>query len=112
MELFAACLAIAGLIGMVGACILIFYAGIHLSRANDIYADVKRSISEFQVDAVSKHEQIQDWILQTNIAVESSETKSAGVREFCAKGYLDMEKKVQKIEKAFDELNNTTKFLN
>ena len=101
-----------GVLSMFGACILLFYTGMQLKSASEIHSNTMEAISDLRNNTVKEHEQIQNWILETNIALESTETKSAGVREFCARGFLDIEKKVQKIETAFDELGNYTKFVN
>jgi hypothetical protein len=112
MELFTMFLAGVGAFGLGGACLLLFYCGMQLNRAIEMNAETIKSTAEVRDMIVEEHKQIQEWILNTNIALETSDKKSAGVREFCAQGYLDMEKKVQRVETAFDELNNSTKFVN
>jgi hypothetical protein len=101
-----------GILSMFGASVLLFYTGMQLKNAAEVYHNTMEAIADLRSNTAKEHEQIQNWIIDTNVAVESSETKSAGVREFCAKGYLDMEKKVKKIEETFEELGNTTRYTN
>lgn len=109
---FGAVLTCLGIFSMFGACILLFYTGMQIKGAAEIHSNTMEAIADLKNCTLKEHDQIQNWILETNIAIEASETKSANVREFCAKRYLDIEKRIQEVEKTFADMNSTTKMLN
>jgi len=119
MEVFAYCLGVCGIMSLLGACALIFRSGNALLQAQEVlsvavrtHSDTMKALNDFRETSDKAHTQVQNWILETNVAIETSETKSQNVREFCAKRYIDTEKRLEAIEKTFAELSNTPNLLN
>jgi len=113
IEIFCATLAFIGIIALLGTCLLLFYAGSQLASAITLHSETLRVVGQLHDKILAEHTQIQEWIIQMNTTVENSDTKSAGVREFCARNFLELDTRIKAIEKTFQELNaNTPSLLN
>ena len=119
MEIFAACLGVTGILSLLGACMLIFRAGQTQIEAQQIlnvavrtHSDTMKSLADFRESSEGAHKQVQEWILETQGQIETSETKMTNVQDFCAKRYVATEKRMDAIESTFKQMSGTVDLLN
>jgi malonyl CoA-acyl carrier protein transacylase len=112
-EFIVGILLIIGIISLLGACTLLFYAGMQLSRAIEIHSDTMNAIINLRENTQKDYSQIQEWIEVTNVQAAEAELKNATNVDRLARTILELNKELTRVKDSFAELTLTKKeFLN
>jgi hypothetical protein len=113
LEIVGAILVIVGVIALIGACLLLFYTGMQLTRAIEIHSDTMSAIIMLREKTKKDLLQIQEWIEITNVQASEAELKTNAKIERMSRLTLELTKELEGVKKSFAELTTTKEeFLN
>ena len=106
LELIGGTFLVIGVMALIGACMLLFYTGMQLSRAIEIHNDTMNAIINLRENTQKDYSQIQEWIELTNLQAAESELKNNKNFESLARTTLELNRELNKMKDSFAEMSN------
>jgi galactokinase/mevalonate kinase-like predicted kinase len=111
LELVGGVFLIIGVMALFGACMLLFYTGMQLSRAIEIHNDTMNAIINLRENTQKDYAQIQEWIELMNLTIAEAELKNNKNLESLARSVIELNRELNKVKDSFTELTNVSEKL-